>query len=156
VSGWTATRRIVKYLRPYWWPHFVGALVCMVAYSATNGVIPYVVKELVDNLLQTDNAARLAQVPLLIVTVFLLRGLVNYGQAYLGEFVGQHITFDLRRDLEEHMLGLPLPYFDKAQTGNLLARMTTDVLLVRQALTEGAAAIIRDSTTVVVLLGVAF
>jgi len=128
----------------------------MVAYSATNGVIPYIVKELVDDVLKSNNVERLSQVPVLIVAVFLVRGLVNYGQSYLGEYVGQHITFDLRHDLETHMLGLPLSYFDQAQTGNLLARMTTDVLLVRQALTEGAAAIIRDSTTVVVLLGVAF
>ncbi len=156
MSAWSVMRRISRYLGPYWWPQFTMALVCMVAYSATSGVIPYIVRSLVDDVFQSGNAERLKMIPLMILVAFSFRGMVSFGQIYLSEWVGQRITFDLRRDIETKTLGLPLSFFDTARTGDLLSRVTTDVLLVRQALTEGAAAIIRDTTTVIVLVLVAF
>ncbi|MFQ5352382.1 MAG: ABC transporter transmembrane domain-containing protein, partial [Candidatus Binatia bacterium] len=149
-------KRLLGYLKPYLWPWFAGALACMVVYSASSGVVPYLVRSLVDDVLQSRDEAMLAILPLLIVFAFTVRGAVNFGQAYLGEYVGQRIVLDLRQQLDDKIQHLPLSFFDQAQTAGLLSRVTTDVLLVRQALTEGAAAMIRDTTTVLVLLGVAF
>ncbi len=150
-----AERRIFAYLTPYLWPHFIGALVCMVLYSATSGAVPYIVKGLFERF-QAGDIEGLNMQPLFIIGVFGLRGIVNYGQSYLSEWVGQRIVLDLRADLDRKVLSMPLSYFDRAQTGNILSRITTDVLLVRQALTDGGAAIVRDATTLLVLTAVAF
>ncbi len=149
-------RRMLIWMRPYVWPWFAGALLCMVAYSATSGMVPWLVRSLIDDVLAAGDLEALAMLPPIIVAVFLARGLLNYGQSYLGEYVGQHITRDIRNLLNRRIQRLPLSYFDNAQTASLLSRVTTDVLLVRQALTDGVAALLRDSTTVIVLLGVAF
>ena len=148
--------RLIEYLRPYMWPHFAAAIGCMVLYSASSGAVPYLVRTLVDDVLERGDREMLRYVPFLIIATFVVRGLVNFGQAYLGEYVGQHIVFDVRRDLDSKVQHLPVSVFDRMASGTILSRVTTDVLLVRQALTEGAAAMIRDATTVLVLILVAF
>ncbi len=155
MSGTSTGRRLLAYLRPYVWPYFVGALLCMTAYSATAGIVPYLVRSLVDDVLQAGDNSVLRILPAAIAATFVIRAAVNFGQAYLGEYVGQHIVFDLRRGLDEHIQHLPIAYFDKVASSGILSRVTTDVLLVREALTEGVAAMIRDTTTVLVLLVVA-
>ncbi|MFP6625917.1 MAG: ABC transporter transmembrane domain-containing protein [Deltaproteobacteria bacterium] len=156
VNSWHTGRRLLAYLRPYLWPYFAAAMVCMTIYSATSGAVPYLVRSLVDDVLQAGNQRMVALMPLLILVVFVIRAAVNFGQAYLGEYVGQKIVFDIRQELNDRIQHLPLSYLDRTASGSVLSRVTTDVLLVRQALTEGAAAMIRDTTTVVVLVGVSF
>jgi subfamily B ATP-binding cassette protein MsbA len=149
-------QRLYGYLRPYLWPHFLGAIVCMVLYSATAGAVPYLVRALVDDVLAVGDRATLGTMPAVIVVVFALRGAMAFGHTYLGEYVGQHIVHDVRRELSAHIQRLPVAYFDRVASGAIASRVTTDVLLLRQALTEGAAVMIRDFTTVCVLLGVTF
>ncbi|TFH21255.1 MAG: ATP-binding cassette domain-containing protein [Myxococcales bacterium] len=152
----TPRSRLYGYLRPYLWPHFAVALLCMVLYSATSGIVPYLVRTVVDDVLISADASGLAAVTLLVLVVFVARGLLGFGQAYLSEYVGQYIVYDLRRELNDKIQHLPASYLDRASTGSLLSRVTTDVLALRQALIEGAAALLRDATTVFVLIGVAF
>jgi subfamily B ATP-binding cassette protein MsbA len=149
-------RRLYGFLKPYVWPHFLAAIGCMVLYSGTAGAVPYLVRALVDDVLAAGNRATLGAMPLLIIVVFALRGAMAFGHTYLGEYVGQHVVHDVRRELSEHIQRLPVAYFDRVASGAILSRVTTDVLLLRQALTEGAAVMIRDFTTVCVLLGVTF
>ena len=149
-------RRLLPYLGRYAWPHFAVALACMAIYSATSGVVPYLVRSLVDDVLSAGDARTLALLPGLIVAVFAVRAAAGFGQAYLGEYVGQHVVRDLRADLDDKIQHLPVGYFDRVASGSVLSRVTTDVLLVRQALTEGAAAVLRDAATVVILLAVTF
>ena len=150
------TRRLYGYLKPYLWPHFLVAIVCMVLYSATAGAVPYLVRALVDDVLAAGDRATLGLLPALIVAVFALRGVMAFGHTYLGEYVGQHVVHDVRRELSECIQRLPVSYFDRTSSGAILSRVTTDVLLLRQALTEGAAVMIRDLATVCVLLAVTF
>ncbi len=148
--------RLFAYLRPYMWPYFAAALLCMIVYSASSGAVPYIVQSLVDDVLSTSNTRMLNRLPWLIVVVFTLRGLVNFGQAYLGEWIGQHIVYDVRRELSEKIQRLPAAYFDSVATGSLLSRITTDVLQLRQAITEGGVVMVRDATTVLALVCVVF
>lgn len=148
--------RLLDYLRPYLWPQFAGAFLCMLVYGAMSGAVPWLVRSLIDDVFTTRDERMLAMLPPLIVVVFLLRASVNFGQTYLGEWVGESIVFDLRGELQRKIQNLPVSFFDRTPSASLVSRMTSDVLLVRQALTEGATAVLRDATTALVLLGVAF
>ncbi|MFN2375360.1 MAG: ABC transporter ATP-binding protein [Candidatus Binatia bacterium] len=128
----------------------------MLAYSAMSGAVPWLVRSLIDDVFAQRDERMLSMLPALIIVVFVLRAGVNFGQAYLGEWVGESIVFDLRGRLQEKVQRLPVSFFDRTASASVVSRMTSDVLLVRQALTEGAAAIIRDVTTMVVLVAVAF
>ena len=128
----------------------------MIAYSAMSGAVPWLVRSLIDDVFAARDERMLAMLPALIVAVFVVRAAVNFGQAYLGEWVGESIVYDLRGRLQEKVQRLPVSFFDRTASASVVSRMTSDVLLVRQALTEGAASAIRDVTTMLVLVAVAF
>jgi subfamily B ATP-binding cassette protein MsbA len=149
-------RRLFPFLRPYLFPRFFIALLCMLAFSATNGVLPFLVEHVFDDIFAQKNTRALHLLPLLIIGTFLFRGLVNFGHAYLIEYVGQRIVADLRNALNAHLQSLPLSYFHRTPTGTILSRVTNDTTLVREALTQSSASMMRDATTLAALVVVAF
>src|SRR5215470_14687710 len=99
-------RRLFPFLRPYLFPHFVTALICMVLFSATNGALPFLVEHIFDDIFAKKDVGALQLLPWLVVGTFVLRGLVNFGHAYLIEYVGQRIVEDLRNVLNSHLQSL--------------------------------------------------
>ena len=152
----TLYRRLLRYLRPYIWPRFVAAIVCMIAYSATNGVMPYLVRSVFDDIFVRKQAWAIQVLPAVIVAVFVFRGIVNYLQTYLMEWIGQRILADVRNQLNSHFLTLSLSFYNRTPTATLLSRMTSDVGYMRSALTDAVASVMKDFTSLVVLVCVAF
>ena len=148
--------RLLRYLKPYVWPHFSVAMICMIVYSATDGVLPFIVQRVFDDVFAQKDQTMLLYLPIVIVSVFLLRGLVNFGQSYLTDYVGLRIINDVRNGLNRHLQTLSLSFFHRHPTGTLIARVTSDVNLLRSALTDALASFMRDTTSVLVLMGVAF
>ncbi|MBI3303070.1 MAG: lipid A export permease/ATP-binding protein MsbA [Deltaproteobacteria bacterium] len=149
-------RRLFPFLRPYLFPRFFTALLCMLLFSATNGVLPFLVEHVFDDIFAQKNMRALHLLPLIIVSTFLFRGLVNFGHGYLIEYVGQRIVADLRNALNAHLQSLSLSYFHRTPTGTILSRVTNDTTLVREALTQSSASMMRDATTLAALVVVAF
>ena len=149
-------RRLFPFLRPYLFSAFFPAVGCMLLFSATNGVLPFVVQHVFDDIFAQKNLDALKFLPWVIVGVFLFRGVVNFGHAYLIEYVGQHIVADLRNALNAHVQSLSLSYFQRNPTGTILSRITNDTTLVREALTQATASIMKDSTSLLMLVIVAF
>lgn len=146
-------KRILRYLRPHL-STFVVALLCMVVFGATDGVVPFLLKSTLDGIFGAEkNADLLWQLPFIIIGFAAVRAICDFGQQFLMASVGHRVTEDLRNDVNRHVLSLSPDFFVRHSTGELLSRVTSDVLLVRSLLTESTAAIIRDSIRVVVLLG---
>jgi ATP-binding cassette, subfamily B, bacterial MsbA len=149
-------RRLLGYLRPYVWPRFTIAVVCMVLYSLTNGVMPYLVRSVFDDVFLQKREWALRVLPVVIVTVFLFRAAMSFSQNYLMEWIGQRIIADVRSQLNAHFQRLSLSFYNRTPTGTLLSRMTNDVALVRSALTDAVASVMKDATSLLVLIVVAF
>jgi subfamily B ATP-binding cassette protein MsbA len=149
-------RRLLVYLRPYWWPHFTVAIICMVLFSATNGAMPFLIRHIFDDVFTNKNLFALKVLPFVIVGVFLLRGVVGFGSTYLTEYVGQRIVADLRNALNEHIQHMSLSFFNRTPTGTIVSRVTNDVALVRMALTDAVAAVLKDASSLIILVVVAF
>ncbi len=149
-------RRLLTYLRPYVWPHFALAIVCMLLFSATNGVMPFLIRHVFDDIFTNKNLLALKVLPWVIVGTFIFRGIVGFGSSYLTEYVGQRIIADLRNTLNDHIQHLSLSFFNRTPTGTVVSRVTNDVSLVRAALTDGVAAVLKDSSSLVILIAVAF
>ena len=149
-------RRLLVYLRPYWWPHFVVAIICMLLFSATNGAMPFLVQHIFDDVFTARNLTMLRILPAVIIATFLIRGVVGFGSTYLTEYVGQRIVADLRSALNDHIQRLSLSFFNRTPTGTIVSRITNDVALVRMALTDAVAAILKDASSLLILIGVAF
>ena len=149
-------RRLLPFLRPYLFRAFIPAVICMVLFSATNGALPFLVEHVFDDIFAQKDLDALRTLPLIIILTFCLRGLCNFGHVYLMEYVGQRIVEDLRNTLNAHLQSLSLSFFQRHPTGTLISRVTSDTLLVRQALTQATASMMRDATTLIVLMVVAF
>ena len=148
--------RLLRYLRPYAWPHFCGAVVCMLLFSATTAMLPFVVRDMMDEVFVKQDRAMLVTICLAAALLFACRGVCNFGQLYLMEYIGQRIIRDLRSSLCEKLQWLSLAFIHRHPTGTLLSRVTSDVTLVRVALTTSVASLARNSTSVAALTAVAF
>lgn len=144
-------RRILGYLKPHK-RYFWAALAMMIVFGATDGVVPFLVKRILDDIFTNRDATMLWILPGVIVGFALVRGLSDFGQQFLMAAVGHRVTQDIRNDVNRHVLSLSPDFFIRNSTAEILSRVTSDVLLIRTLLTDSSASVIRDSIRVVVLL----
>ena len=149
-------RRMLRYMRPYVWPYFVGAMVCMVLFGSTNGIMPFLVRYIFDDIFTAKNADVLRVLPFAIIGVFVFRGVCGFGSSYLTEYVSNRVVNDMRDDLNAHIQDLSLSFFNSNPTGTVLSRVTSDVYVVGNSLTGSVASVLKDGVSLVVLLVVAF
>jgi subfamily B ATP-binding cassette protein MsbA len=148
--------RLLPFVKPYVWPYAVLGMICMLGYGATDGVLPFLVQHVMDDIFARKNTETLSYLPFAIIMIFALRGALNFGQHYLGDYVGLRIINDVRNALNRHMQSLSLSFFYRHPTGTLISRVNHDVVLLRHSLTDALASFLRDSTSVIALTVVAF
>lgn len=147
--------RLLRYLRPYIWPYFIGGLVCMVLFSAAEATIPFLVKIVFDDVFARRDGVALRFVAFAILVVSCLRGALNFGGATLSAYVGQRVVNDLRSEVNSHLHAMPLRFFNRMRAGQIVSRVIGDVALIRAAATDAVASGVRDCFTLLVLLSVA-
>ncbi len=147
--------RLLKYLRPYK-SKFSLALVAMVFYGATDGIVPYILKRILDDVFGSKNPQMLYYLIVFIVIFAAFRGFFGFVQKYLSAQVGLNVVRDIRNDITNKLLTLHSSFYQDNTTGNLITRVTNDTLLVRTALTDSAAAVLRDTVRIIALLVAAF
>jgi subfamily B ATP-binding cassette protein MsbA len=147
--------RILKYVKPYksW---LIISMICMVIVSAMAGAQAYMVKPLLDEIFFKQNRTMLKLVPLAILGIFLVKGLFSYGYNYLLVKVGQSVIRDLRNLLYSHIQSLPLSFFQKKPTGELISRIISDVSLIQGTVSSVLVGILKDTFQVIFLIGVIF
>jgi ATP-binding cassette, subfamily B, multidrug efflux pump len=151
AGGGKAVRRALGYLRRYKL-ETAGALVSLLLVSAANLAAPQMVRLAIDGgIARGSNATVLAAVGGL-VAIALGRGLFNFLQGYLAERVSQGVAFDLRDALFARIQRLSFSYYDQAQTGQLLTRLTNDVEQVRTFVGSG---VVQLAASFVMLVGCA-
>lgn len=148
--------RLLAYLKPYIWPYFTLAMMCMVAFGATDGVLPFLIQKIIDDVFTRKDEAALAYLPSVIVAIFAFRGLMNFGQSYFNDYVGLRIINDVRNGLNRHFQALSVSFFYRHPTGTLLARVNSDVHLLRYAITDALASFMKDAVSLSALMVVAF
>jgi ABC-type multidrug transport system fused ATPase/permease subunit len=106
--------------------------------------------ELVDRPTFEGKTSTLAIAAGLIVAVALMRGFFTYWMQFLGEWLSQHVAYDLRNHIYEKLQRLSYAYHDKQQTGQLMSRATQDVEATRMFIQLGALRLLDISLRVVV------
>lgn len=122
--------------------------------SATTSAMGYLTKPVIDNIFMNKNATGLMVLPLAILFVFLFRGLGEYGYEYFMSYAGENVIRRLRDQLYDRIQDLPLSYFQKERTGVLMSRITNDVNLLKNMVSTAVAGVLRDTTSVIGLMGV--
>jgi len=93
---------------------------------------------------------------LIILSIALLKGIFTYCEAYLLSYMGQRIVMDIRNQLYEHLQRLSLSFFLRQRTGNLISRLTNDVMLLQNAIRVVPRDTIRQGFTVFFLVFIIF
>jgi len=141
--------RLLKYVKPYLLQVSV-ALVCTVLAAAANLYVPWIIKDVIDDVLTAKDMVMLNFIAAGIIMVFLLRGIFFYGQTYLMAFVGQRVIIDIREALYRHLQRLSLSYFESRRTGAIMSYITNDVAALQAALVESVLELLTES---VILIG---
>ena len=129
------------------------AVVAMVVVAATQVAIPFVLKHVLDDIFVNKDARMLNLIPLGVVALFLVRGTAMYYQAYLMKYVGEKIVMRLRNRLYGRIQDLPLSFFYKEKTGSLMARITHDVSIVREMISDAMTGVLKDAVMILGLAG---
>jgi len=148
-------RRLLEFVKPYW-KHLAGAMVCMVFVSAATAGSAYLVKPVLDEIFFKQDLAMLKWIPLAIIGIFIVKGVFDYGQAFLMSYVGQKIIADLREKIYNHIQSLSLSFFTKNPTGTLMSRIMNDVGMVQGAVTDAVTGLLKDVFTLLGLVAVIF
>ncbi|MFY9270204.1 MAG: lipid A export permease/ATP-binding protein MsbA [Candidatus Manganitrophaceae bacterium] len=147
--------RLLVYLKPYRWI-LAGAFFSSAMVALLTAAHAWLVRPVLDDVFIRKDAAMLTILPITIFVVALLKGVFNYGQAYLVRYVGNRIISDIREDLYHHMLLLPIGFHTKNATGKLMSRVINDVGLMQTAVSTVVKDIFQQGLTMIALIGVIF
>ncbi|GAB4114486.1 MAG: ABC transporter ATP-binding protein [Roseiflexaceae bacterium] len=131
-----ALQRVMIFLKPYWLIT-LGAFISLALTSATNLVGPQILSQLIDQGITAKNTDVLIWSSVLLVVVAVIRGVFSFTQGFWAEKVSQSAAYDMRNDLFAKIQNLSFSYHDRAQTGQLMTRITSDVDQVRTFISMG-------------------
>lgn len=146
-------RQILSLIRDAW-PRLLMAMGCMLVMAGATSATAFLVKPVLDDIFFKQDLAMLKFIPIVVVCIYLLRGLSMVGQEYLMNHVGQNIVRKLRNQLYDRIQDLPLSFFQEERTGVLMSRITNDVTIIKNMVSTAVTASLRDCFSIVGLIGV--
>ncbi|MDA8390019.1 MAG: lipid A export permease/ATP-binding protein MsbA [Gammaproteobacteria bacterium] len=152
ARGGSLYGRLLRYAWPYR-ATFLISVVCMAIGAATEPAFAALMRPLLNGGFVHKNPASIRWMPLLVVALFVLRGLASFGAGYLMSWVGRRIVFDVRTALFGRLLFLPTTFFDAHSSGVLIAKLIYDVEQLASAATRALTTLVKDNLTVIGLIG---
>ncbi len=142
--------RALGYLRKYWRTS-LGAFISLLIVTATNLISPQILRIVIDMGISARNLGVILYASLLLLAIAVIRDLFTFTQAFLSEKASQSVAYDMRNVIFARLENLSFSYHDKAQTGQLLTRVTNDVENVRNF--AGNNGLLQLLNAIVMLLG---
>ena len=128
--------RIMALLRPHW-VIALGAVVSLGMATCFALIVPWLLAWVIDTGLQHGQFSTLLLATGAILAASSLRGLFAYGQGYLSQSLSNHVAYDLRNRLYDHLQTLSFSFHDESETGQLMSRLTVDIEAVRNFIPLG-------------------
>ncbi|MCA1554166.1 MAG: ABC transporter ATP-binding protein/permease, partial [Chloroflexi bacterium] len=122
--------------------------VCMFGIIALNLYVPQLIRQVIDQGVSHGDRQFLVNAGVLIMGIALVRGVLGFGRMYLSEWLAQRIGYDFRNQLYDQYQRLSFAFHDKAHTGDLMSRATSDVDGVQRFIGNG----MLDLANIVVML----
>ena len=145
--------RLWHYVTPHKLIGFI-AVVGMTATAIVEAGLVYLLQPLMDDTLVAKQVESGRWIPLAFMGIFILRGLSGFAtEASLG-WIGRSVISDLRRQVFNKFLTLPVRFFDGQAAGPLLSKLTYNVEMVAESVTSVVTIAVRDILTVIAAIGV--
>lgn len=148
-------RRLLPYARPHL-PIALLAFLGMLLEASVAAGFTALMQPLLDDALGARNAQVIAWLPVVIVALFVVRGLGVFLGDYGMAWISRRMIADLRAQVFDRYLVLPSRYFAERASGDALARLSFQVEQIGQACTEGVKIYVLDTLVILSLLAVMF
>lgn len=148
-------RLLVNHVKPYKSEIFI-AIFFMVVVATCSAAVVWLTKPAIDKILVARNMCMLVIIPLLMLGVYVIKGIAEYYQGYLIKYVGQKILTDMQIQMYEHLLYADLAYVQSQSSGRLISRFTNDIILMRGAVSNMLVSCAKYFLSVVFLIIIMF
>lgn len=126
---------------------------CMIIVAACVGFHAWLVQPALDKVLIEKNTFYLYFVPLAIILTGIVKGIASYFQIISLQIIGNKVIADLRKQMFSKLINLDLIYYIRNKIGVTISRISTDTLFLNNSMTLIYSSLIKDSLTIIVLVG---
>jgi subfamily B ATP-binding cassette protein MsbA len=144
--------RLLQYVKPHW-KTFAASIAATVVVALTEPATAALLKPLLDGSFVEKDPTMIVMMPLLLVALFLVRGLSTFISSVAMQSVASRVVFDLRGHLFTKLLTLPTSYFDNNSSGVVLSKVTYNAEQLTGAATGALIIMVRDTIAILGLLG---
>jgi subfamily B ATP-binding cassette protein MsbA len=148
-------KRVLEYSRPYWWRIGISVLASL-GVGGMDGAFAYMVAPLLKKVLIEKDLTIFRALPLIVIAIFLFRGICRYLNDYFIRTAGQLAIQDIRNDLYRNNMGLSLRFFNAHPAGALMSRVLADVAVMQEGVANIVTGFFRDGFGVLSLVAVLF
>ncbi|MFT6976669.1 MAG: subfamily B ATP-binding cassette protein MsbA [Shewanella psychromarinicola] len=169
---WIVFKRLMAYIVPMK-AMFIMAVLGLITYGAVDAAFIAFIKPFIDEgFSQTPAIAAgvdlpthggfnankdiMLMAPIAVIVMFSIRGVANFVSTYCVSYMSAQLIMDMRQQVFEHYLRLPVSYIDRENSGNLISRVTYDTEQIARASGSALISIVRDSMTAIGMLGIMF
>ncbi len=135
---------------------FFLAIIGMIIHAITDTSFAAIIKPLLDGSFIDKDPSFIQIMPILIILIFVFRGIGSFMSTYGMAYVGRSIIKDIRRDMFDKILLRSSSQYDESVTGKLVSKITFDAEQVAEAATKAVTTIIKDGLTIIGLLSLMF
>jgi ABC-type multidrug transport system fused ATPase/permease subunit len=156
-ENWRDTISMFRFMQPYRW-HFIAGLIFITLSSITTLSFPYFLKKLIDTAVSTEKEWNFSpnQIALLMICILILQMCFSFGRVYFFTYSGENALADLRKEVYNRMIQLPMEFFAKRRVGELSSRLSADLSQIQDAMTLMLAEILRGILTLLIGIGLIF
>lgn len=140
--------RLLAYIKPYT-RRLALAVVCIIMAAGANLYLPWIIKDMIDDVLMSKDMVMLNLIAAGILVVMFTRGVFYYGQSYFVSYVGQRVIIDVRSVLFRKFQRMPLSYYDKQQTGTVMSYITNDVAVMQSAIVDNLIELVTEGSILI-------
>lgn len=150
LSTFKTFKRLFPTISQYKWGLIVGAVALVLNALVDSGLI-YLLKPLLDEGFGQADHGFLKLMAVLVVLFILMRGITNYIASYCLAWVSGKVVMTLRRNIFQHLMYMPVSYFDQNPVGRSLSRVTYDTEMVANSSSHVLVTIVREGVYLISL-----
>jgi len=148
------TAEIIRRVSSYLWPYkglALATIACAVVSLLCAFAFPRLTQYIIDDVIYAGDTSQLDIAILILIAAFFLRDFFNSIRIQVNNHFEQNVVFDMRREVYARLQRLPLQYYDKRASGDLMTRVIEDVNAVERLLIDGTE---QGTVSIISILGV--
>ncbi|MBT4975938.1 MAG: ABC transporter ATP-binding protein [Gemmatimonadetes bacterium] len=146
------TMQLLSYLKPHR-SRVILAFATIVLAAVSSQAGPWLTQVAVDEHIINGDWEGLKWMIIAFFLSVAVQYVAQYAQTMVTGMMGQHVMYDMRRDIFAHLQRLPLSYFDRTPLGRIMTRSTNDVDALNEFFSEGVVSVFMDLFTLFAILG---